>query len=58
MYIDPLLPLIPLGQKHPSWPKFPRPRRVEYHPLSKLLTMPGSRCGSNRHARKLSVPVG
>lgn len=53
MYIDPHLPLIPLGQKHPSWPKFPRPRRVEYHPLSKLLTMHHA---GDAHIAAYSVP--
>ena len=53
MYIDPLLPLVPLGQKHPSWPKYSRPRRVTYHPLSKLLA--DSHQG-DAHVAAYSVP--
>lgn len=38
MYEDPLLPLVP-RQKWESWPKHLSARRVEYRPLSELLTM-------------------
>ena len=55
MYLaDPLLPLLALGPKqYKGWPKERRPRLIEYHPLSALLTrhFPG-----DAHMASYSVP--
>lgn len=54
MYIDPLLPLLAEGpRRYRAWPLHERVARIEYHPLSRLLTM--SHAG-DAHVGAYSVP--
>lgn len=53
MYADPLVPITPDRQKTASWPKYPRPRLIEYMPLSRALTIEHP---TDAHAGAYSVP--
>lgn len=53
MYVDPLVPITPDRQKTASWPKYQWPRRIEYMPLSRALTIEHP---TDAHAGAYSVP--
>lgn len=55
MLTDPMLPLLPRGPKHyRAWPKSLCPGRIEYHPLSRILTMAHE---GDAHLSAYSVPT-